>query len=108
MKQALWSLSKVVLSNRLKEVEGGFFTCLHQTRELRTIQNGEQIPIYSVRPAAVDAVVLPHHNHQFIFELNHGCLPQILGIYREVGCETLSNHQCPCLTKSPGISTGNV
>ncbi|KAJ7796558.1 hypothetical protein B0H14DRAFT_2914499, partial [Mycena olivaceomarginata] len=83
MKQALWSLSKVVLSNRLKEVEGGFFTCLHQTRELRTIQNGEQIPIYSVRPAAVDAVVPPHHNHELTSEPNRGCLPQILGIYRE-------------------------
>ncbi|KAJ7832418.1 hypothetical protein B0H14DRAFT_2803096 [Mycena olivaceomarginata] len=75
MKQALWSLSRVVLSDQFKELEGGFFTCLHQTRELRTIQNGEQFPVYSVRPAALDAV--------FIFELNQGFWPQILRIYQK-------------------------
>jgi hypothetical protein len=94
MKQALWSLSRVVLSDQFKELEGGFFTCLNQTRELRTIQNGEQFPVYSVRPAALDAVVLPHHNHEFIFELNQGFWPQILRIYQKVGQDF--NYPCSC------------
>ncbi|KAJ7693778.1 hypothetical protein B0H14DRAFT_825480 [Mycena olivaceomarginata] len=83
LKQAVWCMSKIVLSNQRAELEGGFFTCLQQKRDLCSLQNGEQLPVYSVRPTAPDAVVLPHHNIQFILGLNRDSFLKIVGIYRE-------------------------
>jgi hypothetical protein len=79
MKQVLWSLSRV-LSNA---VDAGFFTCLHQIRELRTV-NGALIPVHSLIPGDSDATVLPHHKFHFLFDLNQRFWPQILKLYQEV------------------------
>jgi hypothetical protein len=106
LKQAVWCMSKIVLSNQRAELEGGFFTCLQQKRDLCSLQNGEQLPVYSVRPTAPDAVVLPHHNIQFILGLNRDCFFKIVGIYREVHFN-INYDVSPCLQFS-GISPENV
>ncbi|KAJ7868227.1 hypothetical protein B0H14DRAFT_2730130, partial [Mycena olivaceomarginata] len=81
MKQVLWSVSRV-LSGHAQGPEGGFFTSLHLIRELRDKGNREgQIPVYYVKPGDQDAVVLPHHHYDFVFELNQG--PEVLGMYKE-------------------------
>ncbi|KAJ7861066.1 hypothetical protein B0H13DRAFT_2355249 [Mycena leptocephala] len=85
MKRVLWSLSRV-LPSESKALECGFFNSLHQMTEICTLDTGEKIPIQLVHVQPGDseyAVVQPHHNHHFLFELDRQFWSKILKQFRE-------------------------
>ncbi|KAJ7916610.1 hypothetical protein B0H13DRAFT_1871069 [Mycena leptocephala] len=57
---------------------------LHQVTEICTLDTGEKIPLQLVQPGNSDAVVQPHHSHDFLFEFNRPFLSKILKQFRAV------------------------